>query len=94
MKIKSIFIIVFASVLFFGCDNELDIIQQDNITPDNLFNTEWYGWCDIGYFRGRNDIDLSPGLIPCWPNEEKIKLLIPFSICALKVLTKEYKLFL
>ena len=40
MKIKSIFIIVFSSIVLLGCDNELDIIQKDNITPDNLYNTE------------------------------------------------------
>lgn len=62
-------------------DWEVNMLWSEKINfikkakEENLFNTEWYGWCDIGYFRGRNDIDLSPGLIPCWPNEEKIKLL-------------------
>ena len=42
---------------------------------NNYFNTEWYGWCDIGYFRGRNS-DLSREQLKLWPNNEKIKNLI------------------
>jgi hypothetical protein len=38
------------------------------------YDSEWYGWCDIGYFRGRpNDsptIDLSN-----WPSNDKISSL-------------------
>ena len=62
-------------------DWELNMLWSEKInfvkmaTEDNYFNTEWYGWCDIGYFRGRKDIDLNPGLIPCWPNEDKIASL-------------------
>ena len=62
-------------------DWELNMIWSEKInfvkraSEENYFNTEWYGWCDIGYFRGRKDIDLNPGLIPCWPNEDKIASL-------------------
>jgi hypothetical protein len=38
------------------------------------FDTEYYGWCDIGYFRGRpNDINVD--LIKTWPNTLKISKL-------------------
>jgi hypothetical protein len=36
--------------------------------------TDYYGWCDIGYFRGRPD-DLPSSLYGLWPNNEKISLL-------------------
>lgn len=35
---------------------------------------EWYGWCDIGYFRGRNS-DIKTDLLAKWPSPEKIKNL-------------------
>ena len=38
------------------------------------FKTEWFGWCDIGYFRGR-PCDLSCELLKTWPNIEKINNL-------------------
>lgn len=41
---------------------------------NNYFNTEWFGWCDIGYFRGRNN-DLSRDQLKMWPNIEKINNL-------------------
>jgi len=62
-------------------DWELNMLWSEKInfikraSEDNYFNTEWYGWCDIGYFRGRKDIDLDPRLIPRWPNKDKIKNL-------------------
>lgn len=37
----------------------------------NWFGTEWFGWCDIGYFRGRPD-DLSSDVLSGWPNASKI----------------------
>ena len=41
---------------------------------NKYFDTEFYGWCDIGYFRGRpNDIPLSE--VANWPNPEKVALL-------------------
>ena len=40
MKIKSIITIVFATILFVSCDDQLEIAQNDNITAENLYNTE------------------------------------------------------
>lgn len=40
----------------------------------NYFKTEWFGWCDIGYFRCRNN-DLSQDKLKIWPNIEKINNL-------------------
>ncbi len=45
-----------------------------NACNNNYFNTEWYGWCDIGYFRGRNN-DLTYEQLKMWPNNEKINNL-------------------
>ena len=41
---------------------------------NKYFDTEFYGWCDIGYFRNRyND---SPNLLLTnWPSSNKIELL-------------------
>jgi hypothetical protein len=40
----------------------------------NYFNTEYYGWCDIGYFRNRkNDTNIND--ITLWPSLEKINKL-------------------
>lgn len=40
MKIKSILTIVFATILFLSCDDQLEIAQNDNISSENLYNTE------------------------------------------------------
>ncbi len=40
MKIKSILTIVFATILFVSCDDQLEIAQNDNISSENLYNTE------------------------------------------------------
>ena len=38
----------------------------------NYFNSDWYGWCDIGYFRcGGND--LNKNQIKHWPDNKKIQ---------------------
>ena len=43
-------------------------------TYDNkYFNTEFYGWCDIGYFRNRYN-DFNTNLIKNWPNPTKINI--------------------
>ena len=44
------------------------------------FDTEYYGWCDIGYFRGRNNQDLSMSQLRGWPNPDKIAVLNPAKI--------------
>ena len=41
------------------------------------FNSEWYGWCDIGYFRN--------GKIDNWPNNDKILSLNKDKIYYLQV---------
>ena len=41
---------------------------------NNYFNTDWYGWCDIGYFRCGNN-DLRKKELVNWPNHLTIKLL-------------------
>lgn len=38
------------------------------------FNTEFYGWCDIGYFRNRR-CDMSKEQLRNWPTQHKIDLL-------------------
>ena len=44
------------------------------------FDTEYYGWCDIGYFRGRPVRDLSMSQLRGWPNPDKIAVLNPAKI--------------
>jgi hypothetical protein len=38
---------------------------------NQYFDTEYYGWCDIGYFRNRTN-DLSTKYLSNWPNPAKI----------------------
>jgi hypothetical protein len=38
------------------------------------FDTEFYGWCDIGYFRNRNN-DTNTSELRNWPNPEKMNNL-------------------
>jgi hypothetical protein len=38
------------------------------------FDTEFYGWCDIGYFRNRPE-DLHTSFLSTWPSKHKIMLL-------------------
>ena len=46
---------------------------------NKYFETDLYGWCDIGYFRNR-DNDTSIQLLKNWPKEEKLKKLNPNKI--------------
>lgn len=47
-----------------------------NIVENNYFpETDWYGWCDIGYFRGESRGDIPPNMIQKWPNKNKINIL-------------------
>ena len=41
---------------------------------NEYFSSDWYGWCDIGYFRGRYN-DIKNELIGHWPNQLKIQEL-------------------
>ena len=38
------------------------------------FNTDFYGWCDIGYFRGTNT-DLTAAALHDWPSANKVQSL-------------------
>lgn len=38
---------------------------------NKYFDTDFYGWCDIGYFRGRPN-DLEVNRISAWPSPNKI----------------------
>ena len=37
--------------------------------------TDWYGWCDIGYFRGEERGDITQKQIQQWPDHKKINKL-------------------
>lgn len=39
---------------------------------NNYFNTDYYGWCDIGYFRNR-DNDINSSKLMKWGNKSKIE---------------------
>jgi hypothetical protein len=41
----------------------------------NYFDTEFHGWCDIGYFRNRNEEyqDTNTSFLTNWPSYNKIK---------------------
>ena len=59
---------------------ELNMLWSEKISfvkyviDNKIFNNELYGWCDIGYFRGKQT-DIKTELILNWPNENKLKLL-------------------
>jgi len=63
----------------FKTDWKLNMLWSEKINfvkeaKDNkLFNSDWYGWCDIGYFRGGNNLTREE--IRKWPNIDKINLL-------------------
>lgn len=40
MKIKFIILVIFTALFLQGCDDQLEIPQSDNISSDNLYNTE------------------------------------------------------
>jgi hypothetical protein len=46
---------------------------------NNYFNTDLYGWCDIGYFRNRPN-DLNTSLLNNWPNPHILEKLDPSQI--------------
>jgi hypothetical protein len=46
-----------------------------NETIENkYFDTEFYGWCDIGYFRNYPD-SITTDKLQSWPNSDKIEIL-------------------
>jgi len=64
----------------FNTDWELNMLWSEKIAfvretmRQKYFETEYYGWCDIGYFRNRqNDTHISD--LMAWPNPVKIGAL-------------------
>tara|TARA_A200000113_G_scaffold224966_1_gene244322 strand:+ start:725 stop:1516 length:792 start_codon:yes stop_codon:yes gene_type:complete len=59
----------------FNTDWKLNMLWNEKIhllnhvINEQIFDTEYYGWCDIGYFRNKNEI------VKQWPNKEKIDKL-------------------
>ena len=51
-------------------------INMVKLVKDSLiFNNGLIGWCDIGYFRCRDRLDISEDQLKEWPNENKLKEL-------------------
>jgi hypothetical protein len=46
----------------------------NNTIINKYFDTDMYGWCDIGYFRNRHN-DLNKEILTYWPNSDKINNL-------------------
>tara|TARA_R110002020_G_scaffold466102_1_gene688260 strand:+ start:1153 stop:1974 length:822 start_codon:yes stop_codon:yes gene_type:complete len=63
----------------FNTDWKLNMLWSEKINfvkeimDKKYFDTEWYGWCDIGYFRGGNNSTNEE--IKKWPNKDKINSL-------------------
>jgi hypothetical protein len=61
----------------FNADWQLNMLWSEKIwfvnetTNNKYFDTEFYGWCDIGYFRNR-PCDLDTKYLSRWPNRLKI----------------------
>ena len=64
----------------FNTDWELNMLWSEKIAfvretaTQKYFETEYYGWCDIGYFRNRQN-DTPIGDLLAWPNPLKIGAL-------------------
>ena len=63
----------------YNTDWELNMLWNEKINfvkeimDKKYFVSEWYGWCDIGYFRGGNN--LTNEEIKKWPNKDKMNSL-------------------
>lgn len=63
----------------FNTDCKLNMLWSEKINfvkevyEKKIFDTKYYGWCDIGYFRGGNN--LTNEQILNWPNNKKINEL-------------------
>tara|TARA_Y100000996_G_scaffold407556_2_gene385297 strand:+ start:508 stop:1305 length:798 start_codon:yes stop_codon:yes gene_type:complete len=59
---------------------ELNMLWSEKLSfvkktiDENYFEGDWFGWCDIGYFRGKS-WDISDHLIKEWPNLDKVSKL-------------------
>ena len=60
------------------------------VIQDKIFDTEFYGWCDIGYFRCRENMDIPKDAIQRWPDWNKIKSLSQNKIYYCQVCNDEY----
>ena len=60
------------------------------VIEDKIFDTEFYGWCDIGYFRCRENMDIPQDAIQRWPDWNKIKSLSQNKIYYCQVCSDEY----
>lgn len=64
----------------FNTDWELNMLWSEKIAfvretaTQKYFDTEYYGWCDIGYFRNRHN-DMPIRDLMAWPNPLKISAL-------------------
>jgi hypothetical protein len=64
----------------FNADWQLNMLWSEKVwfvnetTNNKYFDTEFYGWCDIGYFRNRPG-DLDTKYLSRWPNRSKILAL-------------------
>ena len=47
----------------------------NEVVEKKYFDTEYYGWCDIGYFRNRGSMDTNIRFLTRWPNNNKINRL-------------------
>jgi hypothetical protein len=60
---------------------ELNMLWSEKIqfvketTERKYFDTEYYGWCDIGYFRNRENLDLHTSFLSNWANNNVISVL-------------------
>lgn len=69
--------------------NEKIHFVQRVIDEKNDTNNQWYGWCDIGYFRGnKNNMQVSE--LIHWPALNKINTLNPTKIYYAIVCPNEY----
>lgn len=61
-------------------DWQLNMLWSEKINfvyetmSEKYYETEYYGWCDIGYFRNRPN-DLSNEELKYWPSNSKIEIL-------------------
>jgi len=61
----------------FNTDWQINMLWNEKVWFVNetankkYFDTDFYGWCDIGYFRNRHD-DLSTQYLNAWPNSSTI----------------------
>lgn len=62
------------------------VIEKNN---NNNTENEWYGWCDIGYFRG-NQSNIRIEELVNWPSSEKVESLNKSKIYYAVVCPNEY----